>query len=175
MFVSTISAPALTYASMHFAHELRRPEVELVVALVDEDALAIEHRAHRAVEDDDELGIEQPLDALHAASSRGEAQARRLCHRLTRARRSTSAAGWCTMIAAVDCSGTSWKAVVSCMPNADSAGSSLNTWRVIVEVGTGAVAPGVALPSGSGGKPSSRRMRRCIHSAVASAASTATP
>ena len=46
--------------AMHVAHEVRRAEVQLVVALVDEDAPGVQHRAHGAVEEDERLGIDQP-------------------------------------------------------------------------------------------------------------------
>src|SRR5690606_38891296 len=36
---------------VHVLHELRLPQVQLVVAAVDEDALLVEHRAHGAVEE----------------------------------------------------------------------------------------------------------------------------
>jgi hypothetical protein len=38
---------------VYFEHDLRIADVQLVVALVDEDALRIEHRPHRAVEEVD--------------------------------------------------------------------------------------------------------------------------
>jgi hypothetical protein len=47
---------------VYFAYEIRRAKIQLVVALVDEHALVIEHRAHRAVEDDYLERIQQPLD-----------------------------------------------------------------------------------------------------------------
>ena len=47
---------------MNIAYEIRGAQVQLVVALVDEDALVVEHRPHRAVEDDDLLRIEEARD-----------------------------------------------------------------------------------------------------------------
>jgi hypothetical protein len=44
------------------AHEVGCPRVQFIVALVDEDALAVEHRPHRPVEEDDAVGIEQLPD-----------------------------------------------------------------------------------------------------------------
>ena len=37
---------------MHVANELRRAEIEGIEALVDEDALGVQHRAHGAVTDE---------------------------------------------------------------------------------------------------------------------------
>ncbi len=47
---------------MNVTHELGRADVQLVVALVDEHALAVQHRPHRAVEDDDRFRVEEPFD-----------------------------------------------------------------------------------------------------------------
>jgi hypothetical protein len=44
------------------AYEIRGPGVQLVVALIDEDALAVQHRPHRAVEEDDAVRVEESLD-----------------------------------------------------------------------------------------------------------------
>jgi hypothetical protein len=46
------------------AHQVGCAQVQLVVALVDEHALRIEHRADGAVEKDERLGIEQALQQL---------------------------------------------------------------------------------------------------------------
>ena len=40
---------------VHLEHDLRIAEIQLVVALVDEDALGVEHRPHRAIEEVDVL------------------------------------------------------------------------------------------------------------------------
>jgi hypothetical protein len=49
---------------VHFEHDLRIADVQLVVALVDEDALRIEHRPHRSVEEVDML-VCDCLDEVH--------------------------------------------------------------------------------------------------------------
>jgi hypothetical protein len=52
---------SLHVRTMHVTHEIGRANVQLVIALVDEDSLRIQHRPHRAVEQDDGLGIEETL------------------------------------------------------------------------------------------------------------------
>lgn len=59
---------------MHRADEIRRAGIELVVALVDEHAPGVQHRAHGPVEDDDGLGIEELVEeglAGHRDAVRG--------------------------------------------------------------------------------------------------------
>ncbi len=47
-------------------HERGRADVQLIVALIDEDAFGIEHGAHRAVEYDDGGRIDQPGQQIRA-------------------------------------------------------------------------------------------------------------
>ena len=56
--------------AVHLADEIGRAKVELIVALIDEHAFGVEHRPHRAVEDDDLIWVEQALDQLAAVSHR---------------------------------------------------------------------------------------------------------
>ncbi len=60
-------------------HEVGRAQVELVVALIDEDAALVQHRAHRAIEDDDAIGIEQRarVAALDGGGGHGRRDAER--------------------------------------------------------------------------------------------------
>ena len=57
--------------AVHVAHEIGRAEVQLVVALVDEHALAVQHRPHRAVEDDDALRVEQLARSADSSGNGG--------------------------------------------------------------------------------------------------------
>ncbi len=50
---------------VHFQDDLRRPKIQLVVALVDEDAFGVEHRPHRAVEEVDVLVCNCLYEILH--------------------------------------------------------------------------------------------------------------
>ena len=45
--------------AVHVEHELGRAHVELIVALIDEHAARVEHRAHRAVGHHDALGVDE--------------------------------------------------------------------------------------------------------------------
>jgi hypothetical protein len=49
---------------VHFQHDLWIAEIQLVVALVDEDALGVEHRPHRAIEEVD-VFVGNSLDEVH--------------------------------------------------------------------------------------------------------------
>ena len=51
---------------MHGPDEVGCSRVQLIVALVDEDAARVQHRPHRAVEDDDGFGVEQALEERRA-------------------------------------------------------------------------------------------------------------
>jgi len=53
-----------------FEDDLRRAKIQLVIALVDEDALRIEHRPHRAVEEVDVLVCDCLNKVLHKQKSR---------------------------------------------------------------------------------------------------------
>ena len=44
---------------VNLAHEVGVAQIQFVVAAIDVDALGIEHRAHRAVEDVDAVGFEE--------------------------------------------------------------------------------------------------------------------
>jgi hypothetical protein len=54
--------PRLDVGLVHVTHEIRRAQVQVVVALIDEHAPRIEHRPHCPVEDEDGVGIEEPLE-----------------------------------------------------------------------------------------------------------------
>jgi hypothetical protein len=54
--------PRLHVRAVHVAHEIGRPQVQLVVALIDEHAPGIQHRPHRAVEQHERGGVEQPVE-----------------------------------------------------------------------------------------------------------------
>ena len=58
--------PRLHVRLVDVAHELRCSQAQLIVALVDEHALSIEHRAHRAVEEHDPARVEQILEQRRA-------------------------------------------------------------------------------------------------------------
>ena len=51
----------LRISAVNLPHQIGRAEVELIVALVDEHAFRVEHRAHRTVEDGDARGIQESL------------------------------------------------------------------------------------------------------------------
>ena len=48
----------LRVRSVNVAHQVGCLDVQLIVALVDEHALGVQHRSHGAVEHDDALGIQ---------------------------------------------------------------------------------------------------------------------
>ena len=50
---------------MHVEHDLWHAEIELVVALVDEDAFGVEHRPHRSIEEVDVLVGNCLYEILH--------------------------------------------------------------------------------------------------------------
>ena len=50
---------------VNLAHQIGIAEIQLVVAAIDVDALGIEHRAHRAVEDVDAVGFEEVSERFH--------------------------------------------------------------------------------------------------------------
>ncbi len=54
--------PGLDVLRVDVAHQVGRADVQLVVALVDEHALAVQHRPHRPVEDDYRFRVEEPFD-----------------------------------------------------------------------------------------------------------------
>src|SRR5205823_4219572 len=54
---------------VHLEHDLRREEIQLVVALVDEDALRIEHGAHGSVEEVDVLVGDGGYEVVHKRMS----------------------------------------------------------------------------------------------------------
>ena len=54
-----MSAPARNILRVDLAHEIGITQVQLVVAAIDIDALGVEHRAHRAVEDVNAVGFEK--------------------------------------------------------------------------------------------------------------------
>src|SRR5205814_1855070 len=57
---------------VNLPHHVWRAKIQLVIALIDEHALAVEHRAHRAVKDDDRLRVEKTLELrAHAALASG--------------------------------------------------------------------------------------------------------
>ena len=45
-------------------------QIQFVVAAIDVDALGVEHRAHRAVEDVDAVGLEEFSEVFHSSSLR---------------------------------------------------------------------------------------------------------
>src|SRR5205085_4907750 len=51
--------------AMDIEHDLRTAEIQLVVALVDEDAFGIEHRPHRSIEEVDVLVGDCLYEVLH--------------------------------------------------------------------------------------------------------------
>ena len=61
----------LRVRAMDFLHEVGRPEIQLVVTLIDEDAPTVQHRTHRTVEHHDARRVEQSLErrAAHATAS----------------------------------------------------------------------------------------------------------
>ena len=67
---------------VNIAHEVGRAKVQFVVALVDEHALVVEHRAHRAVEDDDLVRVEKPGDQRVLRQQRPPVRSRRRSRRL---------------------------------------------------------------------------------------------
>jgi hypothetical protein len=73
VFVSSTSAPACAYSACTARDQVRARGVQFIVTLVDVDALRVQHRSHRAVEDDDAFGIEQSFEQGRDAwsSSRG--------------------------------------------------------------------------------------------------------
>src|SRR5207248_2347898 len=76
---------------VNVAHQIRGAQVQFVIALVDEDALVVEHRPHRTVEDDDLLRVEQARDQWILRQRRPPLRAKR-SHSCP-ARRSTSPRG----------------------------------------------------------------------------------
>ena len=50
---------------MDLAHQVGITEIQFVVAAIDVDALGVEHRAHRAVEDVNAVGIEKFSEWFH--------------------------------------------------------------------------------------------------------------
>src|SRR5262249_26767454 len=68
----------LRVRAMDLLHEVGRAQAELVVALVDEHAFGIEHRAHRAVEHDNARRVHQAFDR-GARAVRERARRRRAC------------------------------------------------------------------------------------------------
>ena len=56
--------PRFHVCAVDFANEIGRAKVQLVIALVDEDAFRIELRPHRSVYYDYFLRVEQPLKEM---------------------------------------------------------------------------------------------------------------
>ena len=62
----------LHVGTVEVAHHVGRADVELIIALIDEDAACVEHRPHGTVEQHERLRIDQPLQrraATHTAAS----------------------------------------------------------------------------------------------------------
>ena len=51
---------------VNFAHEVGRDEIQFVVGAIDVDALGVEHRAHRAIEDVNGVGLNDVSEGFHA-------------------------------------------------------------------------------------------------------------
>src|SRR5258706_14022247 len=79
--------PGFLVRLVNIAHEVWGADVQLVVALVDEHALVVKHRAHPTVEDDDLLRVEEAGDQRVLRQRLPPAHSKRL--RRCRAPRST--------------------------------------------------------------------------------------
>jgi hypothetical protein len=86
---------------VYVANHVGVPQVQLVIALIDEHPLRVQHRPDRSVEEDERIGIEQTTKTggTRGHTGLGSGAGGRMEKYL--------ASGWCTTIAAVDCSGTS--------------------------------------------------------------------